>query len=411
MCTAVFLVIVLGVVDPIVNELRLSGDLLRSKASLYVAESSAEDAVYRVKHNMIVNYATPIALNINDYYATTTVPDTAGVKTINTTGNDNANFRKIETKIVSGVGTDFYYGVQAGTGGFSLTGGGQINGNVYSNGSVTATNGVTVTGTIIAANPSTTTNATVGGGSYVGAVNVGTGSVGDVWAHTVTGAQVAGTIYCQTGTAATNHNNKECDKARSDPPQQNFPISDADIQIWKDYASAGTVFSGSKTVGSTGATIGPMKITGNLIVNGGGTLTLAGTVWVQGNITFTGGGKLALASGYGTSGGVLLADGLISLNGGSVYAGSGTAGSYPLIITTSSSDSAIDVSGGSGAVVLVAQNGTISLSGGTSARAMAANRIVVDTGGTVTYDAGLVNFNFSSGPSGGWNISSWKEVQ
>jgi len=29
----------------------------------------------------------------------------------------------------------------------------------------------------------------------------------------------------------------------------------------------------------------------------------------------------------------------------------------------------------------------------------------------ITYDSGLADLNFSSGPSGGWNISSWQEVE
>lgn len=403
MCTSIFLTIVLGVVDPIVNELRLSRDLLGSKASLYVAESSTEDGVFRIKHNMIDNYATPISITINSYTATTTISNTSAGKALDTTGSDNSNFRNVHTEITSGVGVDFFYGVQSGNGGFSLTGGGKVVGNVYTNGSFLAGNGVTVTGSVVAAN----STSMVGGGGYVGSLNVGSGGVGDVWAHNVVGVSAQGTIYCQTG----NTNNKSCNTSRTDPPNQDMPISDANIATWKADATAGTTYVGNYHVGYAGATLGPMKITGNLVVDGGGLLTLSGTIWVQGTITISNGADLKLAPGYGAGGGVLISDGIISLTGGANFSGSGQKGSFPVVITTSNSTNAMNVSGGTGAVVLVAQNGTLTLDGGAAARSMTAKRIVINGGGTVTYDAGLADFNFSSGPSGGWNISSWKEVQ
>ena len=274
MCTSIFLAIVIGVVEPTINELQISNNLLNSKANLYVAESSAEDAVYRVKNNLILDYTTPISLNLNGYEASTTVPQDGSIKTIDTTGSAENNFRKIETNIVSGVGVHFNYAVQTGAGGLSLIGSSQINGNVYSTGSVGATGDATI--------------------------------IGDVWAHNVTGANVAGTIYCQTGTG----NNKLCDISRNDPPEQNFPITDADIQTWKASAtSTGAIYSGDLHVTSTSTSTGPMKITGNLIVGSDGTLILTGTIWVQGNIIFENGGKLELVSDYSKSGGVLIADG------------------------------------------------------------------------------------------------------
>ena len=308
---------------------------------------------------------------------------------------------------MAGVGVDFFYGVLSGIGGFSITGGGTVNGNVYSNGSVTADNGVTVTGSVIAANLSTSTFSTIGGGTYVGSLTVGTSGVGDVWGHTVKGVSAQGTIYCQTGTT----NNKACNTSRADPPAQDFSITDENIATWKADGSASTTYNGNYHVDYRGATIGPMKINGNLLVDGGGLLTLAGTIYVTGTVTFSGGGDLALAPGYGSGGGVLISDGIMNLGGSASFAGSGTAGSYPLLITTSNSSSALTVNGSVGAVVLVAQNGTLHLSGGTSARSLSAKQIIIDGGGSVTYDSGLANYNFSSGPSGGWNITSWKEVQ
>lgn len=256
---------------------------------------------------------------------------------------------------------------------------------------------------------------TIGGDTYVGGVVIGSAGIGDAWAHTVQGATVAGNLYCQSGT----YNNKSCNTSRSDPPPQGYPVSNANIVDWENDAVAGGVINGNYSVNSSGATLGPKEITGNLTVSGGGTLTLSGTVWVQGTITVTGGGKIKLASSYGATSGVLLSNGYVILDGGSTLTGSGTSGSYLLVLTTSdcpsdpscSGNDAMSVSGGAGAVVLSAQNGVMDLDGGISANAATAYQITATGGSVINYNSGLTNMSFSSGPSGGWDISTWQEVQ
>jgi len=258
------------------------------------------------------------------------------------------------------------------------------------------------------------TASTIGGSTYVGGVVIGSGGVGDAWANNVIGASVAGNLYCQTG----SYNNKACDTSRNSPPTQPMPISEATIQAWKDEAQAGTTIPGNYTVGWAGTTTGPAYITGNLLVNGGGTLTLSGTVYVQGTITTTGGGKIKLASSYGANSGVLLSDGVINLAGGSTFSGSGQTGSYLLVLTTSDCPAgptcgglnALSVSGGAGAIVLNAQNGNMYLNGGVSAKEATAYKITASGGTTITYESGLADMIFSSGPSGGWNFSGWEET-
>ena len=38
-------------------------------------------------------------------------------------------------------------------------------------------------------------------------------------------------------------------------------------------------------------------------------------------------------------------------------------------------------------------------------------QLLLKNGATITYDIGLVNSRFTSGPSGGWVVSSWKEIE
>ena len=158
--------------------------------------------------------------------------------------------------------------------------------------------------------------------------------------------------------------------------------------------------------------MGPAKINGNLSITGGAELTLTGTIWVTGNISLTGGAIIRLASSYGTNDGVIITDGYVSLSGNSEFYGSGEPGSYPFLVTTSScpddascgGNNAISFGGGSGTVGLVAQNGTIHITGGSALKAVVAKTIEMSGGAELIYDSGLVNSHFSSGPGGSWEF-------
>lgn len=248
----------------------------------------------------------------------------------------------------------------------------------------------------------------IGGATYVGGVVIGSTASDDAWAHTVQGTSVSGTIYCQIGT----YNNKSCNTSRADPTPAAMPLSNGNIQDWKDDATAGGSQTGDVTVGYAGATMGPKKIVGNLTVNGGGTLTLTGTLYVTGNVTITGGGKVTLSSIYGGNDGAIVTDGMVAINGGANFSGSGTPGSYPFVITTSACPAAagcngtyaIAESGGAGTVALIAQDGYISINGGSALKAVTGKQVYMSGGATLTYDSGLINSNFYSGPGGSWQI-------
>ncbi|HWC57512.1 MAG TPA: choice-of-anchor R domain-containing protein [Candidatus Paceibacterota bacterium] len=253
-------------------------------------------------------------------------------------------------------------------------------------------------------------------GSQWNQFRVGTGGTGSADAQVVNYTNATGTIYCQTGTG----NNKACTTSQSVPTAQPWPISESNVASWEDEAAAGTVVNGNVSLtGVSHQSIGPEKIVGNLSVGNSAVLTVTGTLWVTGNLTVDGAGAVHLSSAYGGTSGVIVVDGTVTIAGSSPVTGSGTNGSYIMIVSlsdcpTSSSCSgsdAINISGAAGAVVLVAQNGTIAFSGSASARQATGYSISLSGSTTVTYDSGLANMNFSSGPSGSWNIESWRETQ
>ncbi|HAS81077.1 MAG: hypothetical protein UR25_C0005G0008 [Candidatus Nomurabacteria bacterium GW2011_GWE1_32_28] len=234
-------------------------------------------------------------------------------------------------------------------------------------------------------------------------LHVGTIS-GSAQAHTVNYTNATGNIYCQTGTG----NNKPC-ILQTDPTYIDFPVSEANILQWKTEAEAGGVYNGNYSVGWAGATLGPKKIIGNLTVSGGGILNVTGRLWVTGEITLNGGGTIKLDSSYGSNDEVIISDDEVSISGGGHASGSGTEGSYIMMFSTSTESDAMLISGGAGAVIAYAPFGTITISGGASLKEATGYRIIVSGGSSITYESGLTNNNFSSGPSGSWVVEEWME--
>lgn len=244
-------------------------------------------------------------------------------------------------------------------------------------------------------------------------LSVGTSGTGTAQAHTVNYTEAPGLIYCQSGVG----NNKSCTN-QPDPTYIEYPLSDANITYWKNEAVTGGTINGNYDVSNSNtAHLGPKKITGNLTVGGSGILYLTGTVHVQGNVIVSGSGKIVLDSSYGNSSGVLVSDGYLDLGGSGQLNGTGQSGSYILFITTSNCDvsfcakNAITISGSAGSVVLNAQKGTIGFSGSASAKEATGYKVSLSGSAVVSYESGLTDMNFSSGPSGTWNVDSWKEVE
>ncbi len=250
--------------------------------------------------------------------------------------------------------------------------------------------------------------------STINDVDVGTAGVGNAHAHTVTNSTIAGTLYCATGSG----NNKACNTSLADPAPQGFPISQANIDEWKAEAEDGIATS-SVNVTSASLSLGPAKINGNLTVQNNATLTLTGTIWVTGTILIDNNAIVRLSPGYSSNSGVLLSDGRITVQNNGSFQGSGTTGSYLLLLTTSdcpissscSGARAISLSNNVGTVVLSAQNGTIFFSNNAGAKQATAHTIELENNANIIYETGLIDINFVSGPGGAFNITGWREIE
>ena len=241
----------------------------------------------------------------------------------------------------------------------------------------------------------------------ISGVTVGTGGIGNAEAHSVTGSNVAGTIYCQTGSG----NNKLCNTSHPDPVPANFPISDQNITDWKAEALAGGTSSGINLSGSMTQSVGPRQITGNVTLSSSSVLTVNGILWITGNVSINNSSIIKLASSFGASGGIIIVDGTVSTNNSAVFQGSGTVGSYMMVVSTNTSNSAITINNTAGSIIIVAPYGGVQMNNSAGANQVTAKSITLNNNATITYDSGLASASFSTGPSGSWNVKSWKETQ
>jgi len=254
----------------------------------------------------------------------------------------------------------------------------------------------------------------IGVGQY-NPLHIGTTGSDMTWVHNASYVSATGPLRCQNELL----NNKACDQSYDDPSPASYPVSNGNITDWEAAAVAGGTMTGDYVhTDATPVSLGPKKIVGNLHIGGSVVLSVTGTLYVTGDVTIDGSGIVKLASSYGTNSGIIVTDGKVTIGGSGRADGNGQTGSYIMIVTTSNCAGgstcgglyAISVSGGSGAVVLNAQRGTIDLSGSAAINEATANQLIIDGNTTITYQSGLANPNFSTGPSGSFNITDWREL-
>lgn len=364
------------------------------RQALYLAEAGIDQAVYSL--NQSASYSGQSDTDLGHGRFTVTVENAGtNMRRITAVGETLHGDRVIARRTVTAnaaVNTSvvaFRFGVQVGTGGLSMNNNSSVIGNVFSDGNISG-NQATITG-----------DATVSGAGSISGITVG----GNAWARSLSGCTVQGDAYYTTLSSCPVAGTKYPGSA--DPAAAAMPITQEEIEAWKETAEAGGTIVGPYTVSGT-ALMGPKKIDGDLTVNG--TLYLTGPVWVHGDIVFSNNSSLIVHASTGTSGAVLLADvpanqsseGSIRLSNNMTISGNGQTGSYPMVLSTNSSGSAIELSNNADGVILYAPNGTIQVSNNAGANQITAKRLHLNNNATIEYVTGLQSQSFSNGPGGAW---------
>ncbi|HYE22507.1 MAG TPA: hypothetical protein VD998_02875, partial [Verrucomicrobiae bacterium] len=200
-----------------------------------------------------------------------------------------------------------------------------------------------------------------------------------------------------------------------------LPVSDAQIDQWESDATAGGTLGTQNFVTGT-RNLGPVKIVGDLLLSNDAQVVVTGTIWVTGTIRLSNTAIMRLHPSYGSLSGVVLAGidgdanaGYIEVGNFSQALGSGTAGSYIMLLSqkTGFGSNAIRNSNNGTAAILYAGDGMIEINNFASMKEITAAKLRVTNNAVVTYETGLANANFSSGPGGGWEIAdqTWQLIQ
>lgn len=391
---------------------RISKNIVKSTQAYYIAEAGIEDALLRLRENP-TTLSLSYNINVGQGAGNVDISDTiGGSRVIISQGNIFERARKI--RVVYAVDTDsisFHYGAQAGDGGIEMESNSVIHGNVFSNGTIKA-----VTGTATIDNSAMVAKS----GNKIINLIVGTlGSVppNEVRVHTCEDSVINGDLYYVSGGSSNCTVNGGFQSVLPhDIDPEAMPILDSQIDNWKNEAAGGGVESGDYTI-SIGVTeyLGPKKIDGNLIIENSATLVLTGNLWVNGNITINNGAAIVLDASYGSTSGLIVADGKILTENGAILQGSGVEGSYLMLLTTNDStllaDPAVYVKNNAQGAIFYASNGMIRLCNNINIREATAYKLHLDNNAEITYESGLINALFSSGPGGSWQIKAWSEVE
>ena len=151
-----------------------------------------------------------------------------------------------------------------------------------------------------------------------------------------------------------------------------------------------------------------MKIVGNVTLNSCPDMIIKSPIWITGNFTMNSGNELTLDSSYGSSSGVIIVDGKISMNSNNHLNGTDIGSS--LLMGLSNYDSrtngvpAIAVNSNGNTGVYYASKGIIEPGTSNTFKELTAWGIRLVNSSSINYETGLSSQLFSSGPTGSFSL-------
>lgn len=220
----------------------------------------------------------------------------------------------------------------------------------------------------------------------------------------------------------------------SDPSNKDMPISYAQIQDWEKTACCDTgggckpecVYIGDYSP-AEGTSLGPIKIEGNLTFpsyNIDNPIIISGSIWVTGKISASNGAVIKLDDNleYGYP---IIADnpsdqinyGKIELSNNIITQDSSNGGKLLFISTNKSldkDDPAIllynNVNKDKAQSIIYSLYGIVKVQNNAKFIEVTGYAVHLENNSEIVYEQGLINSNFLAGPSGGWKVSEWKEI-
>lgn len=232
---------------------------------------------------------------------------------------------------------------------------------------------------------------------------------GNAYANTINGMRINKDAYYQvesgnTVSGSSCSNNIHCHPGSIDPVSIPMPISQANIDEWKQQALAMGVYTGDIT--NCPSSIAAGKYVGNISLSNSCTTTVFSPIWITGNFTLSNSTTVKLDQSYAKSSGVIIVDNFINLANSNKLQGTGQTGSYLIAISEfntrddPSQRTAITLSNSGNQGVVYSNLGSISVSNSNTLTEITGWKLILSNSVTVNYDQGLAGTFFSSGPSG-----------
>lgn len=378
----------------VASQQRTSRNTQNSVQAYFAAEAGIEDALLRLKNSMA--FLNPIVFNAGEGAASTTITETnPGIYVVVAQGSDALRIRTVQAVYqLSGTTPEFFYGAHVGQGGLQMDNQSKVIGNVFSNGNIVAVSGSEITETATVAGL---------GGSISGV------TARYAFSDICTGSSISQELHVNNKGNCTYGSYIPLGTPLSPVP---LPISAQEIQQWKDDAQAGGVLQGNYELdGSDTATLGPKKIAGNLEVENSAVLTLSGTLWVTGNVTVKNLSRVKLASTFGAMSGVIVADGIMTVQDNSISEGSGNPDSYLIYLSTNASNPALTIKNNAIADILYTSQGWLEVQNNAQLVEVTGYGVHLKNNAVIQYETGLQDARFTAGPGASLELSSWKEVE
>ena len=192
-------------------------------------------------------------------------------------------------------------------------------------------------------------------------------------------------------------------------PQSEMPVKEEDLQDfydeWKTKAEAGGPIADCSWSGTETDAIGPGKCLGNFTTSNSAQVTIKGPIYVTGNVSISNSSKVILDNSFGSTGTVFITDGTVTIsNTGAFIPTNANPKGYILVVTTSTNNNAISIANQGATAIFYALDGGAVLSNEADVIALVAKKLTMSNYATLTYDEGLADAQFSSGPGGSWQI-------
>lgn len=229
---------------------------------------------------------------------------------------------------------------------------------------------------------------------------------GNVHANTISSLIIVGDAYYQAISNSTVGGTSFPGSA--DPPPKVFPISDANVADWKNQVDKPETTSVGD-ITSCVFTLGPIKIVGNVTINSNCTMIIKSPIWITGDLDLNSNNILKLDPVYGSTSGVIVVDGTVTLGSNNKLQGTGVGSSLLMVLSTYDSPaqggvSAIVVNNTGNSGVFYASKGIIEPGNNNNYKELTAWGIKLVNNSTIDYETGLSSTIFSSGPSGSYSL-------